>query len=89
MFLISMKKYSKDSGYFLLIVIIKMWHIQKIYYLRCCLLSSSLSHSLTTNYAHWHIGSMLFPYHNDFFTGQGCWPCAKPPTWKARGLLFV
>ena len=53
MFLISMKKYSKERGYSLLIVIIKMWGIQKIYYLRCCLLSSSL----TAHYAHWHIGS--------------------------------
>ena len=24
-----------------------------------------------------------------FFKGQGCWPCAKPPTWRARGSLFV
>ena len=24
-----------------------------------------------------------------FFTGQSCWPCAKPSTRRARGSLFV
>ena len=25
----------------------------------------------------------------DFFPGRGCWPCAQPPTWRARVSLFV
>jgi hypothetical protein len=24
-----------------------------------------------------------------FFLGRGCWPCAQPPTWRARVSLFV